>query len=81
MMAAISLKQGDLSKAVSIILKALEYSPLSAELYYSLANMHYSIKKFNKALEYVETCCSIMPSDANALNLKGNILVSLNEPL
>ena len=79
LLSGISLKQGDLSKAVSIILEALEYSPLSADLYYSLANMYYSKKNFNKALEYIEKCCSIMPAEANALNLKGNILVSLNK--
>ncbi len=78
-LAGLFLKQGDWAKAVDVLLEALEYCPGSADLYYSLANMHYSIKKLTKAREYVEKCCSIMPSDANSLNLKGNILVSLGE--
>jgi tetratricopeptide (TPR) repeat protein len=78
-LATISLNQGDIAKSIGVLLDALDYSPNSADLYYFIANVYYSAKKLKKAQEYVEKACAIMPADANTLNLKGNILVSLNE--
>ena len=74
-----ALKQGDISKATGVIRDGQKYSPCNAELYYFLADKYFSLKKFKKAEECVEQCLAIMPSDANALNLKGNILVSFNK--
>jgi tetratricopeptide (TPR) repeat protein len=74
-----ALKQGQSAKAADIIKDALTYSPCDAGLYYYLADMFYSRKNYRKAEEYIDRSCAIRPSDAQALNLKGNILVSLGE--
>jgi len=78
-LASMAIKQGRISGASDIISEALMYSPCEAELHYYLADMYYSAKKFGKAEESIEKCCAIMPADANALNLKGNIFISINE--
>jgi tetratricopeptide (TPR) repeat protein len=78
-LASMAIKQGLISRACDLIKEALEYSPCEADLYYYLADMYYSAKKFDKARESVDKCCAIMPADPNALNLRGNILISLNE--
>ena len=74
-----ALKRGSVEKATEFIQEALRYSPCNAELYYYLADMSYSLKKYDKAKTYIDLCCSIRPADAGALNLKGNILISLDE--
>jgi tetratricopeptide (TPR) repeat protein len=78
-LASLAIKQGDLRKATDIIFESLTYDPNNAAMYYTLASLNYSGKKFGAARDYIDKCCSIMPADADALNLRGNVLISLGD--
>ncbi len=78
-LAFLAVKQGDMGKVTRIILESLAYSPNDAELYYYLADLNYSAKRFDAAREYIEKSLLVMPANADGLNLKGNILVSLGD--
>jgi tetratricopeptide (TPR) repeat protein len=77
--ASIALKQGDLGKATDVIFEGLKYNPDNAASYYTLSSLNYSGKKYAQAREYIEKCLALVPADADALNLKGNILISLGD--
>jgi len=74
-----ALKQGSPNKAADIILEGLSYSPCNAMAYYYLADMYYGAKQYEKALSSIDRCLAIRPFDADALNLRGNILITLGE--
>jgi tetratricopeptide (TPR) repeat protein len=78
-LASLAIKQGDLRKATDIIFESLTYDPENAAMYYTLASFTYSGKKFGAAKDYIDKCLAIMPADADALNLRGNILISLGD--
>jgi len=76
-LASLALKQGDIRKMTDIIFEGLKFDPNNAAFYYTLASLNYSAKKYGVAGDYIARCLAIMPADADALNLKGNILISL----
>jgi Tfp pilus assembly protein PilF len=78
-LATLAIKQGDIGRATGIIFESLKYDPNNAASYYTLASLNYSGSKFKQALTYIDKCLALTPSDADALTLKGNILVSLGD--
>ncbi|HUI93233.1 MAG TPA: DUF3857 domain-containing protein [Chitinivibrionales bacterium] len=76
-LATLALKQGDMGKVADIIQESLKYSPHNASMYYLLASLNYTAKNFSAAHENIERCLAVMPADADALNLRGNIALSL----
>ena len=73
----IAIKRGNLPEALDILRKGLEYKPMDASAYYSIANLHYLVKDYPKALENVDRALAIMPAGADMLNLKGAVLEAM----
>lgn len=76
-LADLQLKQGAGSKALALISQARRFNPNDADLPFYLARIHFAQKEFDLALSYANEVLRIMPGSANALTLKGNILVAM----
>jgi len=76
--AQLEIKQGNLKKGIEILLNAIKYNPSGPVPYLQLSNIYYNQKKYSEALSWVDKCLGIIPTSSTVLNLKGNILASLN---
>ncbi len=76
--AQLEIKQGNLKKGIEEYLKAIKYNPSAPAPYLQLSNIYYNQKRYSEALLWVDKCLKIIPGSSLALNLKGNILASLN---
>lgn len=77
-MAELFIANGNWEQAENYISKAIEVDPLSANHYYTLANINYYQKKFDKALELVEKALFINPEFVLAYELKTLCLIWLD---
>ena len=76
--AQLEIKQGNIKKGMEIFQNAIKYNPSEPLPYLQLSNLYYNQKKYSEALSWVEKCLRIIPTSSIVLNLKGNILASLN---
>jgi predicted Zn-dependent protease len=79
LMADAAVRQGRISRAIKHYRDCIRYSPNNPYNYYHLADLHFIHKQSEKALFFIEECLRLMPASAIALNLKANILISLDK--
>jgi len=77
-LAQLEIKQGNIKKGIETFLKAIKYNPSAPAPYLQLSNLYYNQKKYPEALLWADKCLEIIPASSLVLNLKGNILASLN---
>ncbi|KOH45346.1 helix-turn-helix domain-containing protein [Sunxiuqinia dokdonensis] len=78
-MAELFLAHGYWPQAEEYIRRAMDVDPLSANHYYTLANINYYQRKFELALELVEKALYINPEFVLAYELKTLCLIWLNQ--
>jgi len=77
-LAKLEIKQGNIKKSIETIQKAIKYNPSVPAPYLQLSTIYYNQKQYSEALTWVDKCLRIIPTSSLVLNLKGNILASLN---